>query len=319
MTPLRERRRADAAARRRRLRRRRILAVAALAAGVAGGVAVASAGSHHARTHGQAARIRIAPTVDVRPVRRVPRRLVALRPSAASRTATVPILMYHVLAPPPPGAPFPGLYVPAPEFAAQMRALARAGFHAVTLDQVRRAWLGLAGLPPSPIVLSFDNGYRTQYTVARPVLRRLHWVGDENLQLSGLPPSQGGLSAREVKALLAAGWELDTQGYSHADLPALDAASLAQQVDLGVRLIERRFGVRPHWFCYPSGRYDATVIAAVRAAGFVGATTVIPGWADRTDDPYRLPRLRVLGGTSPAALLELIRGSRGAPDPPPAY
>jgi peptidoglycan/xylan/chitin deacetylase (PgdA/CDA1 family) len=249
----------------------------------------------------------------------VPPRAVVFRPDAASRSATVPILMYHVIAPPPANAPFPGLYVPAAEFVGQMHALAGAGFHAVTLDQVRRAWLGLAGLPRHPIVISFDNGYRTQYTVALRVLRSLHWVGDENLQLSGLPPSQGGLSTREVKALVAAGWELDTQGYSHADLPALDASGLAEQIDLGARLIEQRFGVRPRWFCYPSGRYDARVIAAVRAAGFVGSTTVIPGWADRTDDPYRLPRLRVLGGTSPTALLALIRGTRAAPDPPPSY
>jgi hypothetical protein len=30
-------------------------------------------------------------------------------------------------------------------------------------------------------------------------------------------------------------------------------------------------------FCYPSGHYDATVIAAAQAAGYVGSTTVIPG------------------------------------------
>ena len=47
-------------------------------------------------------------------------------------TATVPILMYHVIDPPSAGAPFPGLYVPAPEFAAQMQALKGAGWHAVT-------------------------------------------------------------------------------------------------------------------------------------------------------------------------------------------
>ena len=38
----------------------------------------------------------------------------------------------------------------------------------------------------------------------------------------------------------------------------------------------------------------ATVLAAVKAAGFVGATTVVPGWADPADDLYRLPRLRVV-------------------------
>jgi peptidoglycan/xylan/chitin deacetylase (PgdA/CDA1 family) len=235
------------------------------------------------------------------------------------RPPAVPILMYHVLAAPPPGAPFPGLYVPAPEFAAQMRALARAGFHAVTLDDLRLAWLGRRRLPPHPVVLTFDNGYRTQYTVGLPVLRRLHWVGVENLQLSGLPPSQGGLTTRDVRGLLAAGWELDTQGMSHADLPALDAARIAQQVVDAVLLIERRWHVRPRFFCYPSGRYDAAVIDEVRRDGFFGATTVSPGWADRVDDPFRLPRLRVLGGTTPRSLLELIAGARGAPDPPATY
>jgi hypothetical protein len=140
--------------------------------------------------------------------------------------AAVPILMYHVVANPPAGAPFPGLYVPRVEFVAQMRALARAGYHAVTLDRVWNAWHGEARLPERPIVLSFDNGYRTQYTVARPVLQRLGWVGDENLQLTGLPPLQGGLGRAEVRALVAAGWELDTQGFSHADLIRLDASQL---------------------------------------------------------------------------------------------
>ena len=62
-----------------------------------------------------------------------------------------------------------------------------------------------------------------------------------------------------------------------------------------------------NWFCYPSGHYDATVIDAVRAAGFVGSTTVIPGWAGPASDSYRLPRLRVLGGTTPSALLDADR------------
>jgi hypothetical protein len=60
------------------------------------------------------------------------------------------------------------------------------------------------------------------------------------------------------------------------------------------------------FFCYPSGRYDATVEAAVRSAGFVGATTTHPGLARRTDDPFALPRVRVSGGESPAALVAQV-------------
>jgi peptidoglycan/xylan/chitin deacetylase (PgdA/CDA1 family) len=234
--------------------------------------------------------------------------------------ASVPILMYHVINPPPAGAPYPGLYVPASEFAAQMEALKAAGWHAVTMNQLEANWTrGVPLGPGKPIVLSFDNGYESQYTNALPVLKRLGWDGVENIQLTGLAPSEGGLTDAQVRGLLAAGWELDTQGISHADLITLDAGGLQYQIDTARQSLRRRYGVPVNWFCYPSGHYNATVIAAVRAAGFLGSTTVVPGWASRSQDPYRLPRLRVLGGTSPAALLAQIASAQSSPEPPSSY
>ncbi|MGA8364353.1 MAG: polysaccharide deacetylase family protein, partial [Solirubrobacteraceae bacterium] len=235
-------------------------------------------------------------------------------------TERVPILMYHVINPPPAGAPFPGLYVESSEFAAQMQALANAGYHAITQDQMWAYWKRGVPLPAGkPIVVSFDNGYQSQYTNALPVLRRLGWVGDENIQLTGLPPSQGGLSQAQIKGLVAAGWELDTQGISHADLIALNATQLAEQVASSRKTIQQRYGVQVNWFCYPSGHYNATVIAAVKSAGYTGSTTVVPGWAGPESDPYRLPRLRVLGGTSPESLLSELASIRNDPAPPPSY
>jgi peptidoglycan/xylan/chitin deacetylase (PgdA/CDA1 family) len=245
-------------------------------------------------------------------------------PSASSDgrpgNTAVPILMYHVIAAPPPGAPFPGLYVPPAEFAEQMRALKSAGWHAVTLDQVAANWRTGASLGAGkPIVLTFDNGYQSQFTQALPVLQRLGWVGDENIQLSGLPPSQGGLGEGEVRGLIAAGWELDTQGLSHADLITLGAEQLHREVAVTRGVLQRRYHVAVNWFCYPSGHYDSTVIAAVRGAGYVGSTTVVPGWASPSDDADRLPRLRVLGGTSGQALLAQVASTREAPAAPSSY
>jgi peptidoglycan/xylan/chitin deacetylase (PgdA/CDA1 family) len=219
-----------------------------------------------------------------------------------------------------PDAPFPGLYVPEREFAQQMQALKSAGWHGVTMDQALAHWQRDTAIGPGrPIVVSFDNGYSTQYTRALPDLRALGWVGVENLQLAGLPPEQGGLTRAQIRGLVQAGWELDTQGLNHADLVALGPAALRAQVAGARHTLRRRFGVDADWFCYPSGHYNATVIAAVHAAGFIGATTVLPGWARRNDDPYRLPRLRVLGGTSGQALLRLIAQTRTAPPAPAAY
>lgn len=235
-------------------------------------------------------------------------------------TATVPILMYHVIAPPPAGAPFPGLYVAPELFAAQMHALKSAGWTSVTLDELDAYWRRGVSLPPGkPIVISFDNGYQSQFTKALPVLRPLGWVGDENIQLTGLPPSQGGLGDDELRGLIAAGWELDTQGISHADLIALDANELHEQVAGARATIQHRYHVPVNWFCYPSGHYDATVVAAVTAAGYRGSTTVVPGWAAPGEDPYRLPRLRVLGGTSAQSLLAEIAAIRNDPPPPSSY
>jgi peptidoglycan/xylan/chitin deacetylase (PgdA/CDA1 family) len=240
--------------------------------------------------------------------------------SGVRGSESVPILMYHVILPAPANAPYPGLYVTPTLFAAQMHALAAAGYHAVTMNEVWDNWRYGTPLPPGkPIVVSFDNGYESQYREALPVMRSLGWVGVENLQLSGLPPSQGGLSERQVRALVCAGWELDTQGFGHLDLPQLSPSELVHQTAGARQRIRALYHVTAEWFCYPSGQYNAAVIAAVRAAGFRGSTTVVPGWASPGENPYRLPRLRVLGGTSPQALLGELDGIRADPPPGPSY
>ncbi|MBV8710248.1 MAG: polysaccharide deacetylase family protein [Solirubrobacterales bacterium] len=317
--------------RRARARRARLIAVGALLlVGLAAtAIALAASGGKSSDQHAQAAATTSAHHTGATGAARAghgssrsttPHSTVTGVATGKPGTVTVPVLMYHVINPPPAGAPYPGLYVPADEFAAQVQALKAAGWHAVTMDQLEANWTrGVPLGPGKPIVLTFDNGYASQYINAMPILKRLGWVGNENIQLSGLPPSQGGLTDAQVRGLLAAGWELDTQGISHADLIALDASELHYQVDTARQILRRRYGVPVNWFCYPSGHYNATVIAAVKAAGYVGSTTVLPGWANPSEDPYRLPRLRVLGGTSPAALLEQIAQAQSSGTPPGSY
>jgi len=329
---MRDRRTEQERQRRLRARRRRTAAAGALAAVIviAAGVAIASAGGssgapagaggattskgqratdHQAAVHRAGSASPAASATSAR-----------TQGTGSPGNATVPILMYHVINPPPARAPFPGLYVPADEFAAQMEALKAAGWHAVTMDQLEANWTrGVPLGPGKPIVITFDNGYTSQYTNALPVLRRLGWVGVENIQLLGLPPSQGGLTDAQVRGLISAGWELDTQGMTHADLIKLDSAEVQYQIANARQTLRSRYGVPVNWFCYPSGHYDSAVIGAVRGAGFIGSTTVIPGWASRADDPYRLPRLRVLGGTSPSELLQQISTGESSPSPPASY
>ena len=57
----------------------------------------------------------------------------------------------------------------------------------------------------------------------------------------------------------------------------LDESELHYQVAVARETVRRRYGVPVNWFCYPSGHYDARVIAEVKAAGYEGSTTVVPG------------------------------------------
>jgi peptidoglycan/xylan/chitin deacetylase (PgdA/CDA1 family) len=199
--------------------------------------------------------------------------------------------MYHVLGDPPPGAPFPQLFVSDADFAGQIRWLARHGYTAVTLRQVWDQWHGRASLPPRPVVVSFDDGYRSVAHSAFPVLRERGWPGVVNLAVKNLHVA-GGLSPRQVRRLVTAGWQIDAHTLTHPDLTTLDDRALRREVAGSRRALRRLFGIPVDFFCYPGGRYDARVIAAVRAAGFVAATTTVEGLA-RPADPFELSRVRV--------------------------
>jgi len=213
----------------------------------------------------------------------------------------VPILMYHVIAEPPRSAPYPDLYVSPDDLRAQVGWLRRAGYEAVTLGRVVDAWNGRATLPARPIVLSFDDGYRSHVNAALPILAAHGWPGVLNLDLSNLAPTWG-IPNAGVRRLIAAGWEIDAHSMTHADLSAASGTTLAREVGGSRRAIRRLFGITPRFFCYPAGRYDAEVVAAVEAAGFEGATTTSFGLASPGEGRFRLARVRVARGDGAGGL-----------------
>jgi peptidoglycan/xylan/chitin deacetylase (PgdA/CDA1 family) len=228
----------------------------------------------------------------------------ALLPPSA-RSQAVPILMYHVLASPPAGAPNPSLFVSIADFTAQVRWLHSRGYHSVSLTQVFDFWAGTGSLPVKPIVFSFDDGYRSDWSVGGRVLSRYGYMGVLNLKVGNIMP-KGGITPQQVNWLLDLRWELAAHTINHLDLTTLGAAQLAYEVGGSRRALQKQFHVPVDFFCYPSGRFDAAAVAAVKAAGFRGATTTVEGLASRSNDPYELPRVRVDGGESLQSFIGLL-------------
>jgi peptidoglycan/xylan/chitin deacetylase (PgdA/CDA1 family) len=199
----------------------------------------------------------------------------------------VPILEFHVVGDPPPGAPTPGLYDSVATFRAQLAWLAAHGYHAVTLHDVYESWTHGKALPARPVVLTFDDGYPEDYTTVLPLLRARGWVGNLNLQIGNLVP-------KRVRELIAAGWEIDAHTFTHPDLTKTSAAQLRREVAGARTWIRNVFEQPVDFFCYPAGRYDAAVVAAVRRAGYLGAETELPGPASPANGLFTLHRIELL-------------------------
>jgi len=218
----------------------------------------------------------------------------------------VPVLMYHAIGNPPPGAPFPALFTAPGAFRAQMHALAAAGYRPVTLDRVWRAWHGRDRLPQKPVLLSFDDGYRGDYTFAAPILARRGWPAVLNLVVANLHRTGWGLRRWMVKRMVRAGWRVESHTLTHPDLTTLDPGMLRREVGRSRRILRRLFHQRVDFFCYPGGAFDRAVIQAVRRAGYLSAETELPGLAGPWQR-FTLRRVRVAGGESVGDVVASLR------------
>jgi peptidoglycan/xylan/chitin deacetylase (PgdA/CDA1 family) len=284
----------------------RLAALAALAAAAVALVIVLRGGSEPSRPRAATPSATATPTATPRPrARPALKRAPADVRGAEARRMQIPILMYHVVSAPPAGTANAELWVAGSRFEEEMRALRKAGYWAITLRQAFDAWEHGGPLPRHPVVVSFDDGYLSQYTHARPALKRLGWPGVLNLELRNLGPK--GITEHEVRGLMADGWEVDSHTLTHPDLTTVDDGRLRSELTGSRREIRRRFGSKTaEFFCYPAGKYDTHVVEAVRAAGYRGATTVDEGLGER-GERFVLKRVRVNGSDTAASLLARLR------------
>jgi peptidoglycan/xylan/chitin deacetylase (PgdA/CDA1 family) len=240
---------------------------------------------------------------------------------ASQRDRPIPILMYHLVSDPRPGARFPELYVAPFDFARQMEWLKSRGYTGVTMRQAYDFWTRGTPLPRRPVVISFDDGYRSVWATALPILHRLGWPGVLNLEVQVLGQTdQGGMRPKMVRELVAAGWEVDSHTVTHPDLTRVEPGRLRSELVRSRALIRRDFGEPADFFCYPAGRYDPSVVAAVKRAGYLGATTTNPGNAG-PGQLFTLNRVRVSRSDGVPGFrrkLTELRTEGAAPAPPRA-
>ena len=175
--------------------------------------------------------------------------------------------MYHRIVPlAEAGDSMPGLVVPPERFAAQLDALAAAGWHTLTM-----AALGAdlqAGVQPlaKSFVITFDDGYDDGYTYALPILQAHGYVATYYV-IPGRFDKTVFLTSDHVRALAAAGMEIGDHTFNHVALGSQAFATASYQVNAAAARIAQVTGQWPASFAYPYGSQSAQARQVVAACG----------------------------------------------------
>lgn len=219
-------------------------------------------------------------------------------PDGTVRRVVVPVLMYHHVVDPGSDANAirRDLSVSPANFEAQLRYLTERGYQGITLtDLIMHLQLGRP-LPPKPVVLTFDDGFKDQYTNAYPLLEKHGFVGtffiitryaDEDREEH--------MSWTDIVRLHASGMEIGSHSYTHPSLRGKSFDYIVWQVLGSKEAIEARTHEPVRLFSYPSGQHDQLVIDVLRSAGYWGAVTVESGSLQSSERPFELKRSRVRG------------------------
>ncbi len=226
------------------------------------------------------------------------------------RQISVPILMYHYISTPPEDADVYrlDLSVTPHQFRQQMEYLAEHDYRVVSLYDVNQALRWGAPLPPRPVVLTFDDGYRDAFSEAFPVLEEFGYTATFFVITARLDQGHPDyLTWRMAEQMAQAGMSIESHTKEHPNLTARDGDFLYYQIQGSLESIQAHLGARPRLFCYPGGRWDEEVLAMLHGLGVWAAVTTEGGLEQTTDAPLLMRRVRVSGSTDLATFGALLR------------
>ena len=175
-------------------------------------------------------------------------------------------------------------------------------------------------------VLTFDDGLLDNYEHALPLLIEYgfiatffvvpgfdhitRWVNPKNRKWSDIkkigftiPFKSMGIEQR--KALITAGMEVGSHSFTHHKLNQIDPQCLKFEIADSKKYLEDELSNPIETFCYPNGRYNTQVVNTVREAGYIGATTTIPGYYNSGKSAFKTNRFLI---ENPLFFAEVLEG-----------
>ncbi len=211
--------------------------------------------------------------------------------------------------------------MPVEEFKWQMQYLKDNGFTPISEGQLMDFWFRGKPLPPKPVLITFDDGFRTIYRDAFPIMKSYGYpsiffiytkfVENGEAALKRRANSKRkhtvklGVEALKIEDILTMqdfGMVVESHTANHLNLglveektPPMDYQKLLEfELSEPLTFVQSNFKRKPELIAYPYGVYDPTILKSTREEGYKLAFTVNPGPNDRTIDPLKLKRELVL-------------------------
>jgi len=195
------------------------------------------------------------------------------------------------------------------DFDSQMSYLQSQGYRSISLNDFIAYMRGKDTLPGKSIIITFDDGDASHYSMAYPILLKYGLKGTFFVITDAID-SPGSLSLTQMKEMLRNGMAIESHSVTHRLLPSLPKQELMRELRESRKILEEKLGKAVDFFAVPGGIYNSEVITMARKVGYLGMVTSKLGMNDITSDEYCLMRIEVRLGTSLRDFVNLIEGRR---------
>ena len=214
--------------------------------------------------------------------------------------AGVTVLIYHRFG----EDKYPSTNISLDRFIEQLEFLRNNNYQVISLEQLVHSLKGGSKLPDRAVVITIDDGYKSVYTEAWPVLKQYGYPFTVFVYVKATEDKHWNyLTWDQIKEMKAAGVDFQNHGFAHDHMafkPSemnMDEYKAWIRADLAVstRIMSEELKERPRFFAVPYGEYNKTVLDEIRSSGYEAIFLQDPGSVSKDTDPFAIPREPILG------------------------
>jgi peptidoglycan/xylan/chitin deacetylase (PgdA/CDA1 family) len=179
------------------------------------------------------------------------------------------------------------------EFEKQMAYLSQHGYNAISPEQLILHMKDDTPLPDKPILITFDDGYRDNYSNAYPIMKKYGLKGTIFLITDFVGNNEWYLNWDQIRDMQQDGFMFESHTLNHVPLTTLTHEEILNQLIKSKEGIEWKLGTPVRYFAYPTGAYDKEIEELVRDSGYDGAFSVNFGRVSARSDMYALERIPI--------------------------